>query len=655
MWPVLLLYELVGPDPFRHYRNEAFPFAMGLCRAAGRPAVWKTSGVEQREGGAERFFVDLDEAGRRDLCEAISSLGATRVVLNESLKEELVTYLRGSFPHVTFSSVGDLPPPSQGALKEGFVRGLASFLGLAPGELTGIRPNGYVLDGIEPCYAREPVASSLLPELVFLRVLVGAECAHSSPLSRNERFAGIDLARATHDRGCSFCMGGASWRESRSFVLPPLDMAFRQIECAARDVKDMPALRRLHSLPDGRLMFLVQGAVVFQMLEAFINRLVETDLPPSAFLFSCRADELLARGRVIEELLPRLESRGHALHVWVMGIENFSRAENERLNKGIEPEQVLDARLLIDRLEADHPDAFCFNRYGGFSFVLFTPWTTLDDLRTNLSWARRVGIAPGGFFLRSRVQLVKGTPIALLAERDGLVVERFSEPYFDSGCIRSHHDQELSWRFRSPMTAAVYRLGSRLPPEALDLSGDDLYEKVQAGLWPYYRRGLDAFDAFESLLDLVEAEPGDPDDDELPARLLSCMGELLRCRGAGSSGLDPERSRDRLMDVGPELREAGCRIADYLDGNKRHRVLDYELAHVVEHVHEDGSRELRLDMRSAADELFQIIVERRVGDRRYLAGGGGYGIGYARSTPPSSKARADLMRAVARVVGGELP
>lgn len=205
--------------------------------------------------------------------------------------------------------------------------------------------------------------------------------------------------------------------------------------------------------------------------------------------------------------------RGHTLVLGPIGLENFSAAENARLNKGIDQDQARRAARLIDSWLRDFPDAVAQeNRFG---FILFTPWTTLDDLVTNLDGARALGIDPR-FFLRRRLVFLTDSPLQRLAERDGLLdprdaaslrrFERFRAS--DPGCRHFPDEQDRPWRFRDPVVGAVCEIAFRMAGSDLPLPRDPIDDRIAAGLasadW-----GDRLFDAFAVLLDAAR-EPGAP-------------------------------------------------------------------------------------------------------------------------------------------------
>jgi hypothetical protein len=266
----------------------------------------------------------------------------------------------------------------------------------------------------------------------------------------NPYFSGIDLSRISRKSGCSFCAGD-SFKFSNCMTESYMELALRQINAAALSFAEMK------SLPP----FMLTGTIIFLKIGEFFNHVLKMNLPPSEFYFSCRVDEFLSRSRDINNLLPEIRDKGHSIHIHNMGVENFSSAENERFNKGLNNRDILNACKIIKKFEQKYPETFFFQKHGGFAFILFTPWTSVDDLKENLKMAKFIGIDPDSYFFMSRLQLLEGRPITLLAERDGLVINSSMDMAFDSGCITNWDQKEIPWRFQNPETAVIYHILSR--------------------------------------------------------------------------------------------------------------------------------------------------------------------------------------------------
>jgi hypothetical protein len=102
--------------------------------------------------------------------------------------------------------------------------------------------------------------------------------------------------------------------------------------------------------------------------------------------------------------------------------------------------------------------------------ILFTPWTTLRDLRLNVAGISRCPLVDHAAALRGRLQLFPGRPITLLAEKDGLVARRVSELFYNSGCITRAGQGEVPWRFAHPEAGVLWQLARRLSIDRTRLS-----------------------------------------------------------------------------------------------------------------------------------------------------------------------------------------
>jgi hypothetical protein len=111
--------------------------------------------------------------------------------------------------------------------------------------------------------------------------------------------------------------------------------------------------------------------------------------------------------------------------------------------------------------------------------ILFTPWTSLADLRLNLSHIERCPLIHPATALRSRLQLFPDRPVTVLARRDGLVAPRRGGRFYNSGCIVSADQNEIPWRFRHPEVGVLWALALALNK---DVGRDPL---------PVFRRALD--------------------------------------------------------------------------------------------------------------------------------------------------------------------
>jgi hypothetical protein len=415
--PRLLLVEFLSADRYSQYRSELFPFVQGFARAAGVPVRWLAFGYDPAVLPTSRYRMALAPEDTAQLLTALRETAPTHVLLNEELDAPLAAAVAeaAQAAGVSHLSVYGLSDDARTFERR---RDLGAWLGAGaaappPGEPDGGEDPAWLVDVAAPdyrCELRNELACAIKP---FVQVLGGPGCVYRRSLARNPAFAGVDLTAAHRDGGCSFCGVGADPRYP--YATRPVELALRQIRAA---LLTCPPER---FVADGRAQLALAGAAAFMGLRPLWEAILAEGLPPLELHVSCRIDELRRKAPAIEALLPRLAAAGHRLAVANMGVENFSPAENERLNKGVSEDDVFVAVALVNDWERRFERAFRFWETGGFGFILFTPWTTTADLRTNLRAAERLGLHPDSFFFVSRLQLLPGRPIARLAERDGLV------------------------------------------------------------------------------------------------------------------------------------------------------------------------------------------------------------------------------------------
>ena len=469
---VFALVDLVSTDRDKVYRTQYFPFIQALARRCGHDVRWLCVGLDGQVQAARQnpFLFHLPPEDRLLLCQRLRELGPTHVLLNERLEPDAWREVREAAGD---AEVARYPIP------------LERWFGHQPetGPDEELRPEQ--LD-LSPDYHREllnELAEQIRP---YTWLMLGPICLYRRPLARNPAFAGVDLSGCASADACSFCVPPREERIPSDVVAA----AIRQVLAAEATTPKQCRCRE----------YVVNGAALWPRLGRFIDALLAEELPPSAFFFHCRADELVRAAPDLEQRLGDLEVRGHSLNVFSMGVENFSEAENRRFNKGLNAADVKRAAELMWTWEQRYPDTFSFSAHGGFSFILYTPWTTTKDLRENiraLRMLRSLGHDPR-FALRTRMQLITGRAITALAKKDGLVTAVMDDHTFDSGCITDWDEQESAWRFADPGVALVYRFSRRLSGDPAVPSDDpDL-----AAIRRWLRRDVPAH--CQNVLDLLE-------------------------------------------------------------------------------------------------------------------------------------------------------
>ncbi len=450
-------------------RASAFPFVLGALRYAGAAAEWVVLPIEAgalHAGG--RFVVDLSDEEAARLAAVLDQRSPGIVITSDAVAPALEARLP------------ELPPGawllSQHSLLGGDPRSIAlgPLLEALAEELpadSALDPSAVIADVVEPDYGYEVVGDEAAAEDVLVFLLGTIHCLYRRSVRSSPAYRDREELRELKHRGCAFC--GAQLRHTTGLPLQvtPLELALRQLR-GHQAARGRPAGHK----------YMIEDARIVTAPGAFFRAVLDEGFRPSTFHLSPRADELLRAAPELEQVLPDLAAAGHKVRLPSIGLESFSRAENERFAKGLEPEQIEQAVELLESLEERFSEVFECRSEGWFSAIGFTPRTTLEDLRANAAGARRLGPEWLRYFLGTRLQLVGGRAIAELARADGLLAERFSEPaYIEPVCLTEPGEVERPWRFADEKAARAHALLIRLEPvpSSVELPrGDELYREL---------------------------------------------------------------------------------------------------------------------------------------------------------------------------------
>lgn len=280
----------------------------------------------------------------------------------------------------------------------------------------------------------------------------------------------VRSARLTGERG------PPDTRAVMTVALPPpsemADHAVMEAEAVARIVERVGTA--LRERPDAQVIA-VDEPHALRLLGRLGDALRPLGLGGRRVALSVRPEHALeARSDIEEALGGRFPA---PIELSFVGPENFSQGELERLHKGASVAQIERAHELARAFAERYPGRL--RATPSDQLVLFTPWTTLEDLRVNASVLRRPGFERyRGPALVSRLRLEPGTPLHEFARGDGLLADGAAARA--AGEVRGHRDEDgAPWRFRDAKVAAVYQT----------------LLAARAGA------GIDLFEAFEDALD----------------------------------------------------------------------------------------------------------------------------------------------------------
>lgn len=496
----VLLLEVVNTDRFRIYRSEFFPFLQSLLSAAGIRVTRAWVGVETitAAAGRNQYVYRFPEQDEGPVLRQIEALAPTHILLNERLEEDLWIRLKA---HTENASVRMSTMAHGLDLAHQLSRWLEVELPLDANLLLEeqVLPN-------HGAVALNPLARTIRPAAPLL---VGPACTYRAALSRNSYFQGLPPEVLPVEQGCSFCR----CIDIRLF-LPHADV----VSLTVSQLK--AALQTLNPELQDRL-FMVRGTQLLPRIDQFAEQLLDSEFRGCSFLISSRIDELQRASAALERALPMLERAGCSLHFWNMGLENLSPEENLRLNKGLSPEAIRTGVALIRRLAADHPLTF---RFDGFGFILYTPWTRLEDLRINLQAFTDLELDHPTFFLGTALQLLPEVALTELARKDGLLAEAFEDRPTDSGCLVAHDEAEVAWRFRDPRVATLYFISRRLSSSAVIPEDEPAYLRITNWFNGLPDEKRDAISVFSVLLDQAERHAPETPWEQLLQRASEFLG-----------------------------------------------------------------------------------------------------------------------------------
>lgn len=270
-------------------------------------------------------------------------------------------------------------------------------------------------------------------------------CPYQADARENPLYAGVELPEGV-GRGCAFCTTGQRF-EAR----------------AAQDVvADLVAqLRFVRMHAPERTTLVLKDQSPFDYLDTLIDASAEAGLGGFTLLLETRADWFVRSVARTRRAIVAARRSGIRLAPYLVGIENFSDGELARFHKGLDAAANVAFIDRLDELVAEAPDVLDLS-HAAFGFVLFTPWTTLDDLRANLAGIERTRLDRfRGAFLLSRARLYPDTALYHLARTDGLLAERY-ETLDDDASARYGYFPATPWRFQDARVGHLASLATAL-------------------------------------------------------------------------------------------------------------------------------------------------------------------------------------------------
>jgi hypothetical protein len=327
-------------------------------------------------------------------------------------------------------------------------------------------------------------------------------CPYQADARDNPLYAGVEMPAGV-GRGCAFCTTGNHY-DGR----PAAETAAHVLDQLRWVRSEAPEIRRI----------VLKDQNPFAYLTEVVQEAATAHLGPFTLMLETRADWLLRSRKRFERALQVAEASDIRLVPFLVGIESFSQPELDRYNKGTTAEANVEFVEWLWALRERFGKALALEE-ASFGFVLFSPWTTMDDLEANYRAIVRTRFDRlRGRLLHSRARLYPDTALYYLAERDGLFTEAFASG--QDNALRYGYFPARPWRHRDPTVAHF----SRLATELVDESGGKDEVRLFGALLDAFRRTDDPTTITIEMLRAERARP--PADPELWSRFARLVRPL---------------------------------------------------------------------------------------------------------------------------------
>lgn len=273
-------------------------------------------------------------------------------------------------------------------------------------------------------------------------------CGYKQTLADNAFYRDVlEVPEVASHRGCAYCLSAR--RESPATAT---DLAKQILERIRSD-------RRM--FPEVDTIWMAFAETYYDAL-AIAFRTTQGDPAWKGLTLSmqCRPDVIAKRAPEIEALAADAEKCGTRVRVGVAGFENFSPREILVLNRGAAPEYLDAAAAILNRWSAHQPPGLVVKGFTP-SFILFTPWTCVEDLEINLAFITKHGFWQANI---ERLRIGPGTPAFAKALHDRLII-------LDAPVRPAAHPNgyvsEREYRFVDGRVEAIATGFERLRPYAL--------------------------------------------------------------------------------------------------------------------------------------------------------------------------------------------
>lgn len=410
----ILLVEFVIINRF--HCGISVPYINGLLKKSGYKTTYLRCGLESKDALDKENRVKIDEESTNAILSYLMDKDYSDIVFSHRPSDSFISIIQKHIKNIYFIEMFDNSKPN-----------IAEFYK---------KYNIYEMDLFEEIpdfnfininrLARE---FRPLPHLILYN-----ECNYKRSIINNSLYEDIDLPDYSKKTGCSFCVRPDLFKKEqfdRNKIVSHIKSAINTTPWNGF----RPRLR-------------IIGEIIAFNIDEFFKLILANKIDNIDFLFNFRVDNFLKSRDKIETGLKLISKTKNRFALALVGIENFSNKELLLYNKGFKNCDIFNFLKFVFELKNKYKEHFEYEEYGGFSLILFNPFTTLEDLRLNYHLIKYLNIENlCGKLFTSRIRLYKELPIYHLAKRDNLIIKRYKDKKLDTASWNFYKD-EIPWRYR---------------------------------------------------------------------------------------------------------------------------------------------------------------------------------------------------------------
>jgi hypothetical protein len=313
-------------------------------------------------------------------------------------------------------------------------------------------PDGPTMQG--PDLPIEVIGIDANAGIANVDLVIGQACSYQRPAAGDGFYADVE----TKHLGCAYCLG------AMGVVGNEGDRTTRILERVREFRAEFKALKTV---------WIPFAETLFAELIGALERSRETALFHGIELaIQCRADVLVARSSEIEAFGASAHAAGTRVRLALVGFENFSERELDILHRGVAVSDLKRAADILQRWRAQPPLGLELRAVVP-SFILFNPWTRLEDIELSLRGIRENRLM---FANIERLRISASMPIHVKLVEAGLS----SDGPVSLEVHPNGYTDEVAYHFIDPRVAAASAGFATLKPYAMSDQPELLEAVVRA-------------------------------------------------------------------------------------------------------------------------------------------------------------------------------